>query len=368
MSKECRRVKTNVVCTLKEINDILFSIKDRCIIQYRKKSDSEYLGYKAFIWQDKTSLYVLAKFGGVAKKYKFALIPETNDLKISGALAFRVLSQYVKIQRVPNPSKYGTSAGILYKNKRFHNMRIKAYAYDINSAFSTQMLKPIPDTSTLKEWSYVGENQIGFIPRVEEDSRNQILDITFEKGRFCRYVCDLIESPFKKFVENYYKKKKNAKTLEERKKYKDMLNFAVGSIQNYNPFIRACIIGRSNMYIKQFIDKNTIYANTDSIVSCVKRPDIEELVGDEIGQRKFVRDGDLFAWKSESYNYQWNLETPKYRGVPKSRFATFEKVNARKFDILIDEVKDTSSFLMFDKNLFQVREAIYGKEVIYESI
>lgn len=359
--KKFRKASVININSLDEINEKLSYIKKCCFIHFSKPVKRNHIGYNAYIWTGDVRLHVLARFEGKVKEYVFSLCENEKLAPITGGQAFNILSRYVKVQRLEDPNSYGSSSAILYKNPKFNKKRVLAYEYDINSAFARQMLEPIPDTDTLECFTAVKKGQIGFWTDVSPNSGRTLLRACFEEGRICRYVCDLVPSPFHKFVKTWYDKKAKAKTLEDKAKAKAVLNYSIGALQNYNPFIRACIIERSNMYISQFIDENTIYANTDSIVSTVPRPDIEELLGTEIGQFKKEHYGELFAWQDTTVNYQRNYEAPAYRGVPKGWFDNFEKKKKRKFDILKDLAPDDDNTYSLDYYDLEVKMN-YGKK------
>lgn len=351
-----RRAKTIIIRDLEEINELLRKLNATTIIVNRPLKPKEYIGVRSYVWVDRFCLNILTKYDGTGHQYRFSLCSGTDEEIITGTEAYTILSKYAKIDTCDK--KVGTCASILYKNKKYEGQRVKAYEYDINSAFAYQMLQPIPDIKTMKKGTFLKENQIGFISRIADDGTNY-LDLVLEKGRYADFVFDAIESPFKRFVEVWYKRKKTAKTQEEKLKAKEVLNYSIGYLQLKNPFIRACIIGRSNRFIDKFIDDNTIYANTDSIVSIVPREDIEALCGLEIGQFKIEHYGELFAWQRNNLNYQWNLETPKYRGIPKGFFAKFKEINGREFDILKDIAPTNLLTYEYDSKRNIVKEIIY---------
>lgn len=342
-----------------KMNEILEKIKRSCVhIYYREKDPKEYFKWNAFITIGDTLL--CASFREGTKKpveYRFSLAGDNNIFETTtGGEAFRISQQYYKIPRLESLEMFGSASQLLYKNKRFDGKRVRAYSYDMNSAFPFMMLQPIPNTDTLEFDAKVGKGQIGFYQSKRKYTNNMSLEITFEIGRHCEFVCDLMPSPFVDFIKKWYDKKRKASNFRNRQKAKDVMNMAVGVMQNYNPLIRACIIGRCNKFFESLIDSNTIYANTDSIVSVERRKDIEEMVGDSIGQFKFERNGEWFAWQKGKMNYQWNDELPTMRGVPKRWFDRFEKINKRKFDILLDYCpdKDMNEFV-FDKDKFVIR-------------
>lgn len=271
--------------------------------------------------------------------FLFALDGRKIENHITGMEAFALLqkmSNKAVIDLTSNDKLYdlklgnwkvGSIAGLLYYNQKFFGKRYdNCFSYDLNSSYAFAMLQPMPDTSKLRYNDYVKDNEIGFL--IDTDFNNDTMFFaTREKGRFCQYVCPIIESPFKRFVNYYYNKKVLATTKEERTKYKDILNFAVGYIRRKNPFIHSAILSFARNYISKFIDKNTIYCNTDSIVSFGKRKDIEKLIGNEIGQFKLEKQG-CFAYNGSGY--QWNYNIPSIRGKSKEWF------QENGFDILND--------------------------------
>ena len=360
--KSFRRVKITPVANKEEFNMLLKDAASRCIVRIGRKSFEETVGIRAYIWEDIANVHLLAKFQGKTKEYVFSLCEGEPVDEVSGGMAFAIMSRYAHIQRCKSPKTIGSAAAILYKNPKFSGKRVKAYEYDINSAFASQLLEPIPDITTLRAYATLKKGQIGFYQTENKESGTVNLHIGFEVGEQYRYVCNLMPSPFTMFVLNWYEKKKEAKTKKDRAKAKSILNYAIGNLQNYNPFLRACIIGRSNAYTKSFIDENTIYANTDSIVSSVPRPDIEKLLGVNIGEWKKEHYGDFFAWQEEAMNYQRNLETPVYRGIPKKWFQHFKERNGRYFDILKDNIPKDRNTFRFNYAKLRVEEIDYEKK------
>ena len=89
-------------------------------------------------------------------------------------------------------------------------------------------------------------------------------------------------------------KVKKAKSKEEKLELKSVYRFAIGDLQNINPFWRATIVKRCNQLVEKYKDNWTIYCNTDSIVSAVRRPDIEN---DPQFKWKLKREGETFKWQ-----------------------------------------------------------------------
>lgn len=182
--------------------------------------------------------------------------------------------------------------------------KLKCWSYDVNSAYSYAMTKPMPDTrKPAKLNSLVGENEIGFYKSG---------GVTTDVGAYAEYIFPLIESPLKNYVDNYYIKKRNAKDKFDRHKWKSFLNIASGLLHKYNIFLRLAILHYAAEYISSFIDDDTVYCNTDSIVSTKPRTDLP--IGDDLGMFKEEHKNEDFKYLAVGI-YQWNKEC-HYKGIP----------------------------------------------------
>lgn len=191
---------------------------------------------------------------------------------------------------------------------------LKCYSYDINSAYSYAMTQPLPDTSVEPRLNCIlKQGEIGFY----NDG-----SATEEVGTYVEYAFPLKKYNFDIYVNRYYEKKKLAKTDEERKIWKDFLNIPSGMIQKHNIFIRLGILYNEYKYIKQFQDEDTVYCNTDSIVSLKKRTDLP--LGNELGQFKEEHTNDDFKFIKEGI-YQWGNEC-HYTGIPGCSLTDIEDI------------------------------------------
>jgi hypothetical protein len=257
---------------------------------------------------------------------------EREDQQITGAEAFRIMSMYYKVPRIeetmPDICQKRLLGGwsatpLMYANPKYKELRQYAIGYDLNGAYAAALKKPIPDTSMAPKCGVVGENEVGFT--VDE---NGVLRAVY--SGCSRYIFPLIKSPFIPFVDKWYQNKLEAKTKAEKQKAKQVINLAVGMLQRHNPFIRASVLTYCNDYIESLMDDNTIFANTDCIVSLVRRPDIEKNLGVECGQWKIEHEGE-FAYISEGA-CQWYNDKISYKGVSKNQMKN-------GFDILSDKIE-----------------------------
>ena len=317
-------------CNFKEINSHLQYCYENKQIEYREKHKGETFGNRAFIVDRLKNFEITYKYGDNPCTYIFDKSSgDTEDhQQITGLEAYRVLSMYTHINKVIDSKEDApfSAKGLLWKNKKYEGQRVQAICYDMNSAYSYAMIQDMPDTSVPPKAKVIGAGEIGF-----DVNGNR------QTSGYSIYVFRLMESPFKKFVRAYYEKKNKAKTKAERRRAKEYLNFCVGFLQNRDPYTRAQIVGLANDLILSLIDENTIYCNTDSIVSLKERPDLK--LGDDIGEWKIEHTGE-FAFNG--YNYQWNLDKPSIRGKTKSYFK-------EGWDILKDELPECNNKYYFDK-------------------
>lgn len=330
--------------SIQEFNKHLtFCKKYRDIVYEARKFGEKYL--VANIVVDIVNIYLTYREGGKTVTYTTRLDGNGNVHKITGLLAYQTICKYYKVPNMKtfdwmkrNITKVGqksqiswiiaSSVPLLYSNndkagKTYNN----CWGYDMTSAYAWALTQPIPDTTQQPRfYDTVKEGEIGFLANGT---------ITFDS--LANVIFPLMESPFKRFVNKWFGIKKYG-TPEESAKAKQMLNFAVGYMQRTNPFIRNTIVERCNLKIESLIDENTLFSNTDSLVSLVERKDLD--IGPNIGQFHLEHKGK-FAYIG--FNYQWNDAVPTYRGVAKQWFINFEQQHHRKWSILDDEVPNIES-------------------------
>lgn len=349
-----RRLKTVYVNTAHEFNKLLeYARKYRFIAL--KEYDYEDLGAVAFI-NDKLVEIELVMQTDKATRYVFYKDLRKNEKIISGmdayipmANSFRLATGY-KLPIFENPDDFGTANALLaYRPKYAETKRVEAWAYDANSAYGWGLTQPMPDTREFVGVNrIVQEGELGFVTDEKKLKGFKLCDEyrlrMVGPGHGATYIFKAIDSPFKSFAERWYDKKLNAKTSEEKAKAKQMLCYSVGFLQRKNPFLRAAVVEHCNNYMEKLIDENTIYINTDSIVSTKPREDIP--LGTGMGEFKIEHHG-MFA--NSGFNCQWNHEAPTYRGIPKSWFD-------EKYDILSGRVPTNQNIYDFNAVTIQLEE------------
>lgn len=318
-------------CSIEDFNNTIEYLRSNGrILLARKPKDNETVGrFKVFVFKSITTCTLVYKDltgNGKVIELQTKLDDSFNGVTIHGGNAFAVLQKAYKAPQTNDKTNAPFSIGISpYRNKKFIGKRVpEAYGYDMNSAYPYGMLKDLPDTSKPLGMGKVNKGEYGF----------GITGLPVKEGEMAIYRFPLMESPYKRFVEVQYNKKKNAKSLAEKNTAKFIMNAAIGALQNHNCFLRAAIINNFHMEILEIMKKygdHILSSNTDSIVSDIRIPEIEANLGNEIGQWKLEHQG-AFAISNNGYSTQWNLEKPTF-GAGKSK--TWFKDG---WDILVDEI------------------------------
>lgn len=290
------------------------------------------------------NVYLTYRKGLEICTYAIRLDGEGQLQKTTGMKAYAALCRYYKVPNMKDKKIYkreveeingksivswniDSAVPLLYSNPVHQGKEIeKAYEYDLVSAYGWALTQPIPDTTKKPRfYDIVKEGEIGFLADGS---------ITFNS--LANVIFPLMESPFKGFVKKWFNEK-CSDDKERSAKGKQMLNYSVGYMQRTNPFIRNTIVNRCTMYIESLIDENTLYCNTDSLISLVERKDLN--IGSDLGQFQIKHQGQF---RYVGYNYQWNGELPIYRGVSKKWFEEFKRRNKRDWNILYDTIPDSA--------------------------
>ena len=353
--------KIVVKCSVKEFNELLKEVWNsgrKSFICLREPKEDEWISLRVFIWTTVSYIHMVANIDGRVKRYDCNLAVENSDDKGSnktGADAYATLQKYYKAPDFDyQPFSYGIKP---YRNKKYVGKRVpNCIGYDMNSAFSYGMLQPLPDTSRPLGPGVVESNMYAFD-----------IDGTRMRSGYSMHRFYLMDSPYKKFVETWYKRKKNPKNNQQKLDAKMVLNASIGALQHHNCFLRAAILNNFNEYMQYIIRKYKnfiVSSNIDSIVAIQRIPELDHRLSEEIGQFKIEHTGD-FAIAKNGMSTQWNYEIPAYgAGKPKLWFKNFEKINGRPFDILLDEPPVIGNGYKFDVSTCQLVEVNYSEKEI----
>lgn len=236
--------------------------------------------------------------------------------------------------------KYDKAAGaFLWTNPEYDGKEVEhVWIYDLNSAYGAVVADKIPDFRHNLGEGTVGADEVGFVDVMDHFA-------LIEEGEWAEIRFKLIDSPYKRWVRNCFIAKEKWK--EEWKKtgaddsyktymrYKQRLNYAIGFYQRRNPFFRSYVVEKCNKYIRNLVDANTIFCNTDSIHSSAPRPDLD--IGTGLGQFK-IEEEDVIA-RYKGANWQVAGQKPKWRGVMEARL---KDKNGNWINLLTDDLPDTS--------------------------
>jgi hypothetical protein len=304
-------------------------IKDRCYIQDGLLTIKVTTSYKGIIHE-----YYTYKDG----REIIEGVPE-------GGACYAVCARHYWKAEERNKQYDLSASPLLGYNHTYNKTRQWAISYDLNSAYTRCILQGWIDTTPGPQAKIVEEDEIGF---------DATLSDLVDEGEFSLFVFKKCPPPegLVKFCLKYYEQKKNPKTKKEKITAKNMLNHVVGCLQNKDPFLRAYVVASCNRFISDLLDEDTLYYNTDCIVSRVRRPDLEENIGLDVGQWKIDHEG-MFAY--DGFTYQWDFEKPAWRSVPKEWIP-------EHYDILncddIQIVETNLWFMDWDKIQFKMKEGL----------
>lgn len=354
-----KHIRETVVNDVNEMNEILKEVATMCPnIYFRKKEPDELIKWNAFIEDNGYTLKVTYKPYKKAITYKFDMdgkrftkaTPVNATSQMSRAFKIEKTQDILGIDSIDIPD----CTPLLYKNKDYDGKAEVAYEYDLSQAYAQMLKLPLPVTSSMKVNAKLSTGQIGFVN--VGDSLKLITDPE-EFDDVCDYVFDTMESPYIKWVDTLFKRCEEAKTKEEKDDIKNIYRYAIGCLRNTNEFWRATIVGRCNNLILKYVSKdpkNVLYCNTDSIISKVRRPDIEN---DKDFTWKLKHEGCIFKWQKGKMNYQWDLEIPSMKGPLQRYIKYYNETHDEKWDILKDPIpKSLEHEYSLDRATLQIKE------------
>lgn len=288
------------------------------------------------ISDDLNSIYDYLQFKAGDKWYNYRIdksIIHEEDYSfkdpslVSACATFSRVTKYPKYPKVEMANLGAIHyANPKYMNKELHN----CICYDRNKAYLATCIDlelPLYYLGTL--FRCPKKNEIGF-------NKNGI-PIYGPSNISCRYIFQKgILEGLNKWAYLMIDKLNNAKTAEEKKTIKLEINICIGNLGNNNNTvsnnraIRNTIVYTMNEYINKLKDENTLFSNTDSIVSLVPRPDIK--LSDKVGDFKIEHQGDFIYINSTKY--QWNKG--EVNGTNNYLQKKWEEHKGRKFDLFRD--------------------------------
>lgn len=334
--------------SVQDMNNCLKKCKNKLKV-YRRKRDIDRLDGVCYIDDGPVNFRLTTHINGKIRTFICRKDKLEHMAVVGGGAASLYRSNYFSIPE--RPCEYSATPLIDY-DPDYQLQRIEAWGYDLNSAYAATLLRcGWIDTSVPPAAKVIGENEIGFTCYEMEDGSWSI-----QHEGYCEFVFKRVPLPsgVRAWINKCYEGKKNAKDKQEKALWKGRLNSEIGNWQNKNPWLRMWVVCNCNEYIMELLDEDSLFWNTDSIVSARPRPDL--VMGTDIGEWKLEHHG-MVAYKGNAY--QWDNHIPTYRGVAKSRF--FEG-----WDICKDPIPEVNNPWVFNKEKF-ILEYIgdeYGEENI----
>lgn len=377
MSKYNLNIK--YLSTMKEVEDAIETVNERSFASqfvFDRPSKNKFIAETCYIHETPARYNITCKLIKNRKNITFTFNRNGEPIKsdMTVASAVRQLSKAYKIQDLKN-LRFDELGEIIYTEDeslepvfRFENFfddmkitgykriigsatpyhfadfgrigghTVKAYEYDMQSAY-LQVLAAVrlPILKTLKFNAIVGDNQVGFRSYFKF-GKYKVLKFTYTKGEQCEFVFDLTQNaPYKTWALKKMQEIQECEDPNLKASLKDIPRFAVGQLQNRNPFRRCIVVETCNKIILGLEDENTIYSNTDSIVSLVERKDLEE---NKDWKFKCKRKNEDFTLSPTSMLYQWNDEPPVVGGFAKFFIEYYNFTNEQKWRLNIDSIPD----------------------------
>lgn len=287
-----------------------------------KPIDTEY-----YIWQTSSNLHVCGRFlTGVRPAHLVFNTMGLEEYEADVPTYYREFLRFVdktKINTIDESVQDVfdlTASPYMYKNDAYEGKEIEnCTCYDVNKAYLAACRNDMPDTSKELGSGMVEEDELGFLPTGKViQHRNKHTEYAQMRdqiklcmpGEFAWYRFKKMPSPLLKWVD--YKIEQLNDPNRDKHITKESIVCSIGNLQNHNPFIRAAIMGHAENFIRQYKDENTIYCNTDSIVSLTERPDLP--LSDKVGDFKVEAKGTFMFY---GWDYTWSTGKSAKRGFHK---------------------------------------------------
>ena len=276
------------------------------------------------------------------------LIDKKKLMNSASGTYIRILKP-LNCQIETNKNEFTFERALMYANPKYTDTSLisNIYAYDVNSAYLSVLANGwFPDLTQKRECEIVKDGEIGFF----ESSIGEcpILSVKLP-GEYADHIF-----PLKYYPKTAEWGKKQGQVLADLKKRgnkterdfkKQIINAAIGIVRNHNIWIYTFIVGMCRRRVEQYIDENTIIANTDGIISIGPIEGLD--IGSELGQ--FSIEYENVQLRAKNMNYiiydQEDVVKQKLRGV-----AAEEREN---YSFETGAVKRASHY--FDHSLYQVR-------------
>lgn len=283
-----------------------------------------------WVWKTTTNIHIVGRCLFSTDMYEY-IINDRGEDKFDADVraAYKQFKCYIdKEYEIEELQEYKmfTSKAFTYQNEEYFGKEVEAYGYDMNKCYLAALKEQVPITQEMDVMRVVEEGEVGFtvdfgdvvLHKNKETGLNEVRNPMrrVEVGEFAEYVFPLTKSPFLRYVEYMEKAIAKAKAKgdkDEESRLKSNIVCSVGNLQNHNPFLRAHIVELMNKKMMALMDENTLYCNTDSIVSLTRRDDLP--ISDNVGDFKVEHHGKFTHF---GVDYTWDDGKETHRGENKN--------------------------------------------------
>lgn len=231
-----------------------------------------------------------------------------------------------------------------YANEKYIGQTLEnCICYDRNKAYLATCRNLVAPTEFLGDLKRAPKkDEIGFNPDgVPHYGPSKVL---------CRWIFKAGYLPGLTKWATYIQEKQSTCAPEEKKYWKNMANIAIGNLGNKhntlknNRPLRNCIVYQMNKYISDLMDENTVFSNTDSLVSLKPRPDLT--LSKEVGDFKIEHEGSFIYLDKD--HYQWNQG--RVNAANDTLLQAWEKAHNRKFILGKDNLSEIYEYKLVEFN------------------
>lgn len=321
MSYKYCKIK-QVPVNLEQMKEILAYVKEYFNYSYSKPPTDKRIKAEVYIDDCPKYLKVTGRYINSVKLTTYIFSKDGREVELEPNVPetyremVKKVDDYHDLLKEDSYMNNFTSSPLLFSDYRYFYKTQEVICYDTNLTYFYLLGQDFPDTRQPKGRGIVRPREIGFrisgrvVQGNDGTQRSQL--ILVNPGDYADFRYPKRPSPFKRYINYKLEQLKLVKNKEERSKVKSSINISVGNLQHHNPIWRAWIVESGNKRIKSLMDKNTIYANTDCVVSLIPRPDIP--VSDKIGDFKIEHQGKCTI---DGMTITWEDGTDNRRGAPK---------------------------------------------------
>lgn len=347
-------------CSINEFNNHLAKVE-----QLKKKvnnfepDDSNYIKDQAYLYTKLSKCYLIFSYmkwdKGKLTRDIGLFYTDLNDNYPDGTEKYilpacnniQACSKVFKFPRIHEKEDAPINAsGIIWSNPKYYNKPVEAIEYDMHLAWASFLYKsPLPDTTVKPHKGFVKEGEIGFIDG-GEDSISIGYKVVF--SGYADYIFPIIYNPRKDYLEKLNKEVNESEGLI-RQNLKNKINHYLGGCQNFNCFIRVAVISQCNQYIESLIEKyedKLIYSVSDSLAATEHIPELDALVGNDLGSWNIKKQGTIYKFKDGGRVWLQDnkVVSASWRGVPEGYI----------LGLTVDEIKNDILLRDSSKNCYKL--------------